>query len=113
VHGTLLDSVRAANGSRDPEAVLRQPTSVLIGVSEHAAAVLAQIDIETVFDLATSELLSHARNITLLAEEGEGSFSSVAKRANERKARLLLGALGVEVVGVGLVAAALGVAFAT
>ena len=65
------------------------------------------------FDLATSELLSHARNITLLAEEGEGSFSSVAKRANERKARLLLGALGVEVVGVGLVAAALGVAFAT
>ena len=49
----LLDAVRAANGSRDAEAVLRQPTSVLLGVSETAAAVLAQVDIASVFDLAT------------------------------------------------------------
>jgi hypothetical protein len=32
-----------------------------------------------VFDLATSELFGNARNISLLAEEGTGSFASVGK----------------------------------
>jgi hypothetical protein len=45
---TLLDPVRAANGSLDAEALLRQPTHVLIAVSEQAATVLASIDIATV-----------------------------------------------------------------
>ena len=71
----LLDPVRASNGSRDPEAVLRQPTSVLLGVSALAAKGLNGIDIATVFDLATSELFNNAQNISLLAEDGEGSFA--------------------------------------
>jgi hypothetical protein len=76
---TLLDPVRAANGSRDAEALLRQPTHILLGVSEQAAAVLAQIDVATVFDLAISELFSHARNITLLAEDGDGNFATFGR----------------------------------
>src|SRR4051794_472846 len=76
---TSLDPVRASNGSREPEAGLRQATSVLIGVSAQAAKGLDGVDIDTVFDLATSELFNHARNISLLAEDGEGSFGLVGK----------------------------------
>lgn len=75
----LLDPVRISNGSRDPQTLLGQPTSVLLGVTEHAASVLAEVEIATVFDLATSELFSHARNISLLEEDGRGSFSSIGR----------------------------------
>jgi hypothetical protein len=74
-----LDSVRTSNGARDPQALLQQPTSVLLGVSDAAATALRDIDIVTVFDLATSELFSHARNISLLGESGEGTYSTIGK----------------------------------
>ena len=76
---TLIDPVRTANGSHDAEALLRQPTSVLLGVSEQAAAALAAIDIATVFDLAISELFHNAWNITVLAEDGQGAFAAVGR----------------------------------
>ena len=75
----LIDPVRTGNGSHDAEALLGQPTSVLLGVSEQASSALAGIDIVTVFDLATSELFHHAWNITVLAEDGQGAFAAVGR----------------------------------
>src|SRR5262245_57056768 len=74
-----IDSVRAANGKQDPVEVLQQSTSVLLGVSAAAAAALANVGIATVFDLASSELFTLARNIILLAEDGQGSLSGIGR----------------------------------
>lgn len=55
--------------------------------------------------------LADADEAALVVAQQRGKELLQAKRANDRKARLLLVALGVEVIGVGLVAAALAVAF--
>jgi hypothetical protein len=74
-----IDSVREPSGTRDPAALLQQPTSVLLGVSETAAEALKHVGITTVFDLGSSELFANARDISLLAEDGEGSFAAVGR----------------------------------
>jgi hypothetical protein len=74
-----IDSVRAPDGTRDPVVVLQEATSVLLGVSSAAAEALKHVGIKTVFDLASSELFARARDISLLAEDGEGSFAKVGR----------------------------------
>src|SRR5262249_40137591 len=72
-------SLRASERTSAPAALLQEPTSVLLGVSNAAADALKRVGINTVFDLASSELFARARNITLLAEDGEGSFAMVGR----------------------------------
>jgi hypothetical protein len=70
---------------------------------------LSEEDLERIS--APDSWLGDADEAALVVAQQRAAELGHAKRANERKARLLLTALGVEVIGVGLVAAALVVAF--
>jgi hypothetical protein len=72
-------SIRSPYRSLDPESALEQPTSILLGVSQSAANALDDVDISTVFDLASSTLFANAVDICLLAESGEGRFAATGR----------------------------------
>ena len=55
-----------------PAEVLTKPPSVLIGASEETEKLLKKLDINTVFDLATSRLFSNA---SLLTESSKNNKS--------------------------------------
>jgi hypothetical protein len=57
------DGLRQSDVTLDPIAALRAPTTVLLGVSEPVRAALADVGLQSVFDLATSPLFSLAYEI--------------------------------------------------
>lgn len=75
----LTDSIRSAQRTLAPSSVLKESTSVLLGVSQAAADALNQVGITSIFDLASSTLFSNAVDICLLAESGEGRFALTGK----------------------------------
>jgi hypothetical protein len=57
------DGLRQSDVTLDPIAALRAPVTVLLGVAEPVRAALADIGLQTVFDLATSPLFSLAYEV--------------------------------------------------
>jgi hypothetical protein len=68
--------VRSDARDLDPSELAQRPVTVLLGVSQPAAAALAEISIATVFDLAASTLFANARRVVEIAE---GDFSTIAR----------------------------------
>ena len=57
------DAPRPSDVALDPIAARRAPTTVLLGVSEPARAALADIGLQSVFELATSPLFPLAYEV--------------------------------------------------
>jgi hypothetical protein len=76
---STIDLVRAPHRGLDPAAILQRPVSILLGVSQAAHDLLGQVGISTVLDLASSVLFANAREICLLAENGQGRFSAIGR----------------------------------
>ena len=57
------DGLRQSDVTLDPIAALRAPTTALLGVSEQARAALADVGLQSVFDLATSPLFALAYEV--------------------------------------------------
>jgi hypothetical protein len=66
------DGLRQADASLDPLAALRAPTTALLGVNEPVRQALAELGLDTIFDLATSPLFALAYEVGE-ALQGRGS----------------------------------------
>jgi hypothetical protein len=64
---SVTERVRTTHASRSADELLRAPVAVLLGVSPAAAAALAKIDVQTVFDLAASRVFAAASRLLSLA----------------------------------------------
>src|SRR5690606_5997397 len=60
----ISDFLHTSARHLQPRAVLQSPVTVLLGVSDRAADVLRELNIHTVFDLATSRLFGNAAAVT-------------------------------------------------
>ncbi len=74
-----FDSIRSLYRNLEPSSALDKPTSILLGISQPAANALNDVDIFTVFDLASSAIFANAVDICLLAESGQGRFAATGK----------------------------------
>lgn len=59
----------------DARELLRQPTSVLLGVDDGVEAALAKLDIASVFDLATSKVFDDAAKLTAAGTDSRAAMS--------------------------------------
>jgi hypothetical protein len=76
---TSLSVLRDPYGHLEDKAALDQPTSTLLGVNAGAAAALQATGVDTILDLAQSQLFGNAVDICLLAELGEGRFAATGR----------------------------------
>lgn len=76
---TSLGVLRDPYGHLEDKVALDQPTSTLLGVSAAAAAALQATGVDTMLDLAQSQLFGNAVDICLLAERGEVRFAATGR----------------------------------
>ena len=67
--------VRTSFSNREIPEILRQPATVLLGVDAPAAAALANLDIASVFDLATSGVFANAAALVRAASDPRDPFA--------------------------------------
>lgn len=67
---SFANRVRGRSSTLELSELLNRPTSELLGVSSAAAAVLAEVGVATVFDLATSSLFASAAAVLAAATPG-------------------------------------------
>jgi hypothetical protein len=71
---TTAELFRTSSNDDELQSLLREPTSVLLGVSQPAAQTLTKHGIRTVFDLATSQLFWVARHAMDVAHPETGNL---------------------------------------
>jgi hypothetical protein len=76
---TSLGVLRDPYGRLEDKAALDQPTSTLLGVNAGTAAALQATGVDTILDLAQSQLFGNAVDICLLAKRGEGRFAATGR----------------------------------
>src|SRR5712672_640860 len=77
-------AVVTENHGLQPQAALDKPISVLLSVSPTVAAALADIDLLTVFDLATATWFGNAAEICRLAEDRQAQLADIGRGTPRR-----------------------------
>jgi hypothetical protein len=88
--------VRTEFRTLDPRELLRQPPTSLLGISAAAAAALAQLEIRTVFDLATAKVFDDAAKLAAVGEEPQSALAQFGTPPADMVREALIGGKTVE-----------------
>ena len=86
-HQEIYALVKTEFQSTSLSDLLRKPTTGLLGVNTAAAAALKSFDVNTIFDLATSDVFEAARKVT---EAGNNPKSVMYQHGRPTAVRLIL-----------------------